>query len=156
MIRLDMVDCQPYARSVERRDGPTIVVERPLVRVMYLTEVPDEPGEIKQAWEELEDRVGSLRGRKFFGVFDGGTYRACVQLKEEDDPVREGFRTSVLPGGKYIRARLRGDDPDRLYQRIPDTFSAMESETTRDLTRPGIEHYRRLDEVDLLLPTAEA
>jgi len=136
---------------MERRDGPTLAVERPEVEVMFITPVADEPAEIRRAWQQLEDRLGSLRGRRFFGMFDGDKYRACVQVRTDDDPVPAGFRTTVLPGGAYLRARLR-DEPEQLYERIPDAFAAMESLANRDEMRPGIEHYRRLDEVDLLLP----
>jgi hypothetical protein len=138
-----------------RLDGPTIAVERPEVEVMFLAEVADEPRAIQRAWRNLEDRLGSLRGRRFFGTFDGRTYRACVQVREGDDPAGEGFHTTVLPAGLYLRARLK-DEPERLYGRIPDAFAALESEGHRDATRPGIEHYRRLDEVDLLLPVFPA
>ena len=53
----------------------------------------------------------------------------------------------MRPGGVYLRARLK-DEPERLYERIPDAFAALESEGHRDAIRPGIEHYRRLDEAD--------
>ena len=54
----------------------------------------DEPGEIRRAWAELEATVGSLRGRKFFGTFDPatGAYRACTQLRDDDDPRLTGAR----------------------------------------------------------------
>lgn len=136
---------------MERHDGPTVVVERREVRVMYLADVPDEPNEIATAWRHLEDRLGSLRGRRFFGVFHDGIYRASVQVRSDDDPEGAGFRTSSLPAGAYLRARLR-DDPDRLYERIPTSFARLERQATRDPDRPGIEWYRRLDEVDLLFP----
>ena len=32
--------------------------------------VDDEPTAIGRRWAELEDAVGSLRGRKFYGAFD--------------------------------------------------------------------------------------
>jgi hypothetical protein len=61
----------------------------------------------------------------------------------------------LLLAGVYLRARLK-DEPERLYERIPDAFAALESAGHRDATRPGIEHYRSLDEVDLLLPISPA
>jgi hypothetical protein len=118
---------------------------------MYLVDVPDEPNEIAAAWRRLEDRLDSLRGRRFFGAFNGGMYRAAVQVRDGDDPVGAGFQTSSLPAGAYLRARLR-DEPDRLYERIPTSFAALACQAIRDPDRPGIECYRRLDEVDLLLP----
>ena len=73
----------------------------------------DEPDAIRTAWDRLEGRIGLLRGRKFFGTFDVATseYRACVQTREEDDPAALGFEVATLPGGTYLRARLRGEPP---------------------------------------------
>lgn len=139
----------------ESHDGPVVEVERPEVSVMFL-EVADEPSEISRGWRELEDLLGSLKGRKFLGTFDnGGTYRACVQLRDGDDADALGLRTATVSGGRYLRARLRGD-PAQLYERIPSTFAELEAAAARDKTRPGIELYRRVDEVDLLMPLANA
>jgi hypothetical protein len=46
--------------------------------------VADEQTAITRSWAELEETVGSLRGRKFYGAFDdaSGEYRVCVQLRE--------------------------------------------------------------------------
>jgi hypothetical protein len=57
----------------------------------------------------------------------------------------------ALPGGRYLRARLRGDPPG-LYERIKPTFDELIREAAADETRPSLEHYRRHDEIDLLLP----
>jgi hypothetical protein len=137
-----------------RRDGPVLRVERADTPVMFL-EAADEPVEIGQVWERLEDVLGSLRGRRFFGTFDAaaGTYRACVDLRESDEPAALGLRTAVVPGGRYLRARLRGEPPG-LYERIPSVFAQLETAAARDDQRPGIELYRREDEVDLLVPLA--
>jgi len=136
----------------QERDGLVIRVERPETHVMFL-EVRDQPVEIGRAWEQLEAVLGSLRGRKFLGTFDAviGTYRACVQLREGDDPDALGLQTALIPGGLYLRARLRGEPPE-VYERIPPAFAELEAAATRDTGRPGIEFYRRRDEIDLLLP----
>ena len=114
----------------------------------------DEPGAIGRAWERLEALV-ELRGRKFFGAFDPSTreYRACVQLQEGDDPAALGLETGTLPGGRYLRVRLRGEPPE-VYERIAPTFEALAEAAQPDATRPSIEFYRRNDEIDLLLPVA--
>lgn len=120
----------------ESHDGPVLRVERPDVSVMFL-EVADEPSDISRGWRELEDLFGSLKGRKFLGTFDnGGTYRVCVQPRAGDEAL--GLRTATVPGGRYLRARLRGD-PAQLYERIPSTFAELEAAAARDNTRPGIE-----------------
>jgi hypothetical protein len=114
----------------------------------------DEPAAIRGGWERLEAATG-LRGRKFFGAFypATGEYRACVQAWEGDDPAALGLESGRLPGGRYLRTRLRGEPP-QVYERIGPTFEALAKTTRSDESRPSIEHYRRRDEIDLLLPVA--
>ncbi len=122
---------------------------------MYLP-TADEPVDMRRGWERLEAVVG-LRGRKFFGAFDPSTreYRVCVQMREGDDPAALGLEASALPGGRYLRARLRGEPPE-VYERIAPTFAALVKAARPDETRPSIEFYRKRDEIDLLLPVADA
>ena len=130
-------------------------VERAETEVMFLR-TADEPVEMRRGWEQLEAVVG-LRGRKFFGAFDPSTreYRVCVQMREGDDPAALGLESSALPGGRYLRARLRGEPPE-VYERIAPTFAALVKAARPDETRPSIEFYRKRDEIDLLLPVADA
>jgi len=129
-------------------------VERTVTDVMFLCTV-DEVDEIRCGWERLETVVG-LRGRKFFGAFypSTGEYRVCVQAREGDDPGALGLETGTLPGGRYLRARLRGEPPE-VYERIGPTFDALAKAARLDKTRPSIEFYRHRDEIDLLLPVAD-
>jgi DNA gyrase inhibitor GyrI len=126
-------------------------VERKPVDVMFIA-TRDDPAEMRSAWGRLEGLVGT-RGRTFFGAFYPPTkeYRVCVQLKEGDDPSAVGLETDTLPGGRYLRERIRGDPP-ALYERIAPTFQELLEKATSDQTRPSIEFYRRHDEIDLLLP----
>jgi hypothetical protein len=126
-------------------------VERGAVDVMFIR-TNDDVGEFGPAFQRLEELVGT-RGRKFFGAFypQEKEYRACVQLQEADDPEAFGLETGSLPGGRYLRTRLRGE-PTTLYERIGPTFDEMLSQASSDETRPSIEFYRRHDEIDLLLP----
>jgi hypothetical protein len=113
--------------------------------------VADEVAAIGQGISEVEDAVGSLRGRKCYGAFEGGEYRACVQVHEGDDLAAIGLEVGELPGGRYARVRLKGEPPD-LYDLIGPTFERLTKRPDRDPTRPGIEFYRRHDVIDLLLP----
>jgi hypothetical protein len=128
--------------------------------ILILDETPvmfrrarDEVDEIRRAWTELEATVGSLRGRKFFGAFDAATgeYRACAQLRADDDPASLGLEVGALPGGPYLRARLKGEPPE-IYERIGPTFDELVEQGACDQTRPSIEFYRSRDVIDLLLP----
>jgi hypothetical protein len=97
-------------------------VERDDVAVMF-KRVADEQTAISHGWTEVEKALGSLRGRKFYGVFDAakGEYRVCVQLREADEPTELGLETGTLPGGRYAQVRLQGDPP-AVYERIAPTF----------------------------------
>ena len=111
----------------------------------------DELADIRRAWNELE-AVVALRGRHFYGAFDAAAneYRACVEVREGDEPT-PGLESGTLPGGRYLRARLRGDPPG-VYERIGPTFEELTRKVKPDESRPSLEHYRRHDEIDLLLP----
>lgn len=128
-------------------------VDREPVEVMFI-QTADDPAEFGPAFQRLEELVGT-RGRKFFGAFypRDKQYRVCVQLQEGDDPSALGLELGELPGGRYLRERLRGEPP-ALYERIGPTFEEMLKQATSDQTRPSIEFYRRHDEIDLLLPVA--
>ena len=128
------------------------IVERDDAPVMFRRGADEQEG-ITRAWNELEQAVGSLRGRKFYGVFDaaGHEYRACVQTVDDDDPAALGLEQGTLPGGRYARVRLEGEPP-ALYGLIAPTFEQLVQRPDHDPSRPGIEFYRRRDAIDLLLP----
>jgi hypothetical protein len=125
-------------------------VEREAIAVQFVR-VLDGVEHIRRAWDELE-AVVPLRGRHFYGAFDpvANDYRACVEVREGDEPA-PGLESGTLPGGRYLRARLSGDPP-AVYERIRPTFDELERQAKPDETRPSLEHYRRRDEIDLLLP----
>ena len=90
-------------------------VEREPVEVMFIR-TADDPSEFGPAFQRLEELV-CTHGRKFFGAFyPPMEYRACIQLKEPDDPSALGLETGTLPGGRYLRERIRGEPP-ALYER---------------------------------------
>ena len=135
-----MVDVE-RARLVERDD-----------LVIMFKRVADEQTAISSGWEALEEAVGGLRGRRFYGVFDGaGEYRVCVQMREGDEPIEMGLEVGTLPGGQYALVRLQGEPP-AVYELIAPTFERLAQRPDRDPTREGIEFYRRHDVIDLLLP----
>jgi hypothetical protein len=131
---------------------PESLVDRDDVSVM-LRRVPDEVPAIREAWSEMERALRSLRGRKFYGSFDPMTneYAVCVVLRQGDDPRALGLEQATLPGGRYVRARLKGEPP-AVYDLIPPTMQRLADRPDRDLIRPQLEFYRRRDEIDLLVP----
>jgi hypothetical protein len=129
-------------------------VEREPVDVMFIR-TNDDVAEFGPAFQRLEGLVGT-RGRKFFGAFypQAKEYRACVQVKEGDDPTTLGLESGTLPGGRYLRERIRGEPP-ALYERIAPTFQELLEHAAEDDARPSVEFYRRHDEIDLLLPVRD-
>ena len=111
--------------------------------------------DIERGWARLEELVGT-RGRRFYGALDvpTGEYRVCVEQREGDDPAALGLEPWMLPGGRYLRARLHGEPP-AVYERIGPKFNELESSAAQDPTRPEIEFYRQRNEIDLLLPIAD-
>jgi hypothetical protein len=125
-------------------------IEREEIAVQFVRG-RDELADIRRTWNELEAGV-ALRGRRFYGAFDAVTneYRACVEVRE-GDALAPGLESGTLPGGRYLRARLHGDPP-AVYERIGPTFEELTRQAEPDVSRPSLEHYRRHDEIDLLLP----
>ena len=125
-------------------------VRREPVDMMFL-EVADTQTGITEGWQRLEGLLGDLRGRRFFGTVHTHRYCVCVQQRDEDHPAQLGLASGRIPGGRYLRLRLRGDPP-ALYQNIAPAVGRLEAASPRDGTRPIIEHYRRRDETDVLMP----
>lgn len=119
---------------------------------MFVRTADDQPS-ITRAWAELEESVGSLRGRKFYGLFDplSREYRACVERRLADDPGVLGLEPGALPGGRYARERLHGEPP-AVYALIAPTFQRLAQRPDCDHQRPSLEFYRRRDAIDLLQP----
>lgn len=126
-------------------------VVRQDVEIMFLR-TRDVVDGIRAGWDRLEKLVGT-RGRRFYGAIDlpTGEYRMCVETNKGDNPAALGLESGTLPGGRYLRARLKGEPP-AIYDQIAPTFNALEKVVTPDPTRPEIEFYRQRDEIDLLVP----
>lgn len=128
-------------------------VERRDVDVLSLT-CTDDPAEFPAAWARLERAIGSPRARTFYGAFTPGVeYRVCVERTAADDADALGLEPWTLPGGTYVRTRLR-EEPPEVYGLIAPTFEQLLARSEPDPSRPSIEHYRGRDEIDLLLPVA--
>ena len=78
----------------------------------------------------------------FEGAFDS--------LDRDDDNPLELDETTI-PGGPYLRLRLRGNAPE-IYEQISSAFDALFTLADHDTSRPHIEYYKREGEVDCLVP----
>ena len=123
------------------------------IPVLFVSEHGAPPVAGPRAFERLEAALPSLRGRRFYGVFDPSTgeYRACVAVTEVDAVTVVGGTRAVIRGGTYLRARLRGP-LNETTPRIGETFETMAAAGTPDRDRHAVEFYRRSDEVVLLFP----
>ena len=131
------------------------LVSREETPVLFLRTV-DDVATFAPLWERLEGLVG-LRGRRFYGAFFEwrNEYWVCVEATPDLDATALGLEVGDLPGGQYLRTRLRGEPP-LVYERIGPAFHVMETEATSDPTRPGIEFYRARDVIDCLMPLARS
>ncbi len=110
------------------------------------------PQGAREAFKRLEARLPSLRGRKFYGTYHAGEYRACVALQPGDDPSIYGFETYVIPGGVFVREKMKNWSSQT--SEIGEVFEAMATRERHrvDSSRPSIEFYRSQNELILLLP----
>ena len=129
-------------------------VERVEMPVMFLT-VKDNSAEIGVGWDRLESVLGSLRSRRFFGVFDdSGDYRCSVQIRDSDEAGCLGLDSGVIAGGSFICATVRGPQP-AVYAHLESTFEELQHTADWDRSRPSLEYYRRHDRIDVLMPVSD-
>jgi hypothetical protein len=121
------------------------------VKVMYVASANGPQG-AGEAFDSLEARLPSLKGRKFYGTLLHGEYRASVAIEAQDAPAAMGLETWVIPGGAYARRKLEGWS-ERLPE-IGETFRAMAAEFPPDPARPNIEFYRSQKELLLFMAVA--
>ncbi|OFY90116.1 MAG: hypothetical protein A3K10_12920 [Bacteroidetes bacterium RIFCSPLOWO2_12_FULL_31_6] len=110
----------------------------------------------KEAFDKLESRMSSLKGRKMYGVFypSKKEYLACVQLDDKNSDSM-GFEITLIPGGKYVQEKLKD-----WSNRIPEiglTFNklaknAVDNGLVIDEEGPCIEFYRSVKELVISLP----
>lgn len=119
------------------------------IEVMYVQSEAG-PAGARIAFAQLEAKIGSLKGRRFYGTFQSGEYRACVARQPEDNPRALGLKAWVIPGGKYVCEKLlnwRSRIPE-----IGERFVALSRAHPEDPDRPSIEYYRSQSELHLFLP----
>jgi hypothetical protein len=129
----------------------TIVTARDIA-VMYVAGETGKPiaEQAPKAFKELEAKLSSLKGRKFYGVVLGDEYRACVAIDPNDDPLSLPHPTWTLPGGRYIR-RTIPNWGDKLHL-IGPTFETLCQRSDFDPSRPCIEYYRSQKELLVMVP----
>jgi len=133
------------------------IVDLPDLRLM-VTRADEFPSGIKSAWDRLESRLSSLKGRKFYGVsrYEGSqvAYFAGVVPASDEEVTALGLPTMMIKGGKYVRAKLL-DWPNHT-DRIGQIFDELMRDFPVDPNRWALEYYRSQSEVHLLRPLAES
>ncbi len=130
---------------------PRMEVTIDSIRVTYVEAKGGLSG-VREAWSELESRLLDLKKRKFYGTYqvNDEVYRACVALRDEDEPEALDMPEWTIPGGRYAREKVL--DYSSRVEVIGETFVSMAKEYKSDPNRPSIEFYRSQGEVILLLP----
>jgi hypothetical protein len=109
------------------------------------------------AFKELEARLPTLKGRRFYGTFElktnGPEYFACVARLETDDPAQMRLEPGLIRGGRFARRKLM--DWQTHIPDIPRLFQEMAAAVPADRSRPSVEYYRSSSEVHLLLPVLD-
>lgn len=113
------------------------------------------------AFDELENGLPSLKGRRFYGLFKeddhGELYLACVRIEGGDNPQKLGFQSFSIPSGKYDREKL--DDWENKWdgkniEGLPELFQMMEKRNRGNIDdeRFSVEYYRSQKELYAMLP----
>jgi len=109
-----------------------------------------------EAMHRLESKLSSLKGRKFYGTFqmlpDGEEYFACVERTGSDDPAQMGLDAGTVPGGLFLRRKLKDWQSVVAAKKLGEQFEEMVTTCNPDPNRPSIEFYRSMVEMYLFLP----
>lgn len=116
------------------------------------------PAGIKAAWDQLESKLPSLRGRKFYGLTfredEGLVYYAGLEPQDKAEIIWLGFPTLTLRGGKYARVKLL--DWTKHSDQISEIFGELMEQFKKDPAGPTVEFYRSQSELHLMIPLMEA
>jgi hypothetical protein len=116
------------------------------------------PSGIGAAWDKLESKLSSLKGRRFYGVAlrEGSevVYYAGMVPVSDAEVASLGFPTMMIRGGKYARAKLF-DWPNHT-DRIGEIMDELIRDFGMDPNGAGLEYYRSQSELHLLIPLAQS
>jgi hypothetical protein len=120
--------------------------------VMYVAGETGKPiaEQAPKAFKQLEAKLFSLKGKKFYGAVLGDEYRACVAIDPNDDPLSLPHPTWTLPGGKYVRRRI--PNWEQHLDLIGPTCETLRRRSDFDPSRPTIEYYRSQKELLVMVP----
>ncbi len=133
------------------------IVDLPDVELM-VNRADGFPSGIKAAWDRLESKLPSLKGRKFYGLTvcegSGLAYFAGVEAVDDQEASSVALPTMMIRGGKYARAKLL--DWSNHTDKIGEIFGELMRDFPMDPNGPSVEFYRSQSELHLLVPLAES
>lgn len=131
------------------------IVDLPDLKLMVVR-ADEFPSGLQAAWDGLESRLSSLKGRKFYGVsrYEGSqmAYFAGVVPVSDQEVQALGLPTMTIKGGKYARAKLL--DWHNHTSEIKQIFDKLTQEFPMDPDGWALEYYRSQSELHLLIPLA--
>jgi hypothetical protein len=131
------------------------IVDLPDLRLM-VSRADEFPSGLQAAWDRLESRLSSLKGRKFYGVsrYEGSqlAYFAGVVPAGDQEVQALGLPVMTIKGGKYARAKLL--DWRSHTGEIKQIFNELTRDFPMDPDGWALEYYRSQSELHLLIPLA--
>ncbi len=125
----------------------------PQIKVMYVKSSFGIKGSDK-AFEDLENKLLSLKKRKFYGMVFGTPpneeYWAGVEILDDHEPQKLNLPSWTIPGGKYIQEKLINWHKN--IKMIGETFEKLSQQENVDNERPQIEFYRSSTELIIRVP----
>lgn len=108
----------------------------------------------EKAFQKVESKLTSMRGRKFYGLLygkpDDGEYFACVEVDPGDDPQALDLDKREIPGGWYARKKIWYWYEDLAM--IGKGFEDLLEDYRIDTNRPTIEYYRSERDLHIFVP----
>jgi hypothetical protein len=131
----------------------TTIIEQPALRLIT-AKAATFPGDTSGAFQVLESRLTTLKGRKMYGLVygsaDGLEYYAGLVPENEAEELAFGMPIIEVPAGLCVRRKLE-NWMDHTNQ-IGVIFDEMIREHGMDRSRPTMEYYRSAQELHLLVP----
>ncbi len=125
----------------------------PEITIMYVRSDSGVRGS-KSAFDKLEEKLPTLRGRKFYGLIFGtppkDEYWACVELQKTDVPKEWDYHVGSIPKGLYAQEKIENWNDD--IESIGKTFEKLSKNFDVDHSRPSVEFYRSMRDMRVRVP----
>ncbi|MEZ0275319.1 MAG: hypothetical protein ACAH88_10480 [Roseimicrobium sp.] len=131
----------------------TTIIEQPALRLIT-AKAATFPGDTSGAFQVLESRLPTLKGRKMYGLVygtaNGLEYYAGLVPESEAEEQDFGMPIIEVPAGPCARRKLENwmEHTDQIGM----IFDEMITQYGMDRSRPTMEYYRSAQELHLLVP----